>query len=529
MVPKQTAKKRNLHFALMVLTVIVCYSRINAQTTTLRLYNSWNVNKIYTDTGVTHTAWKPILYEDTTTPSSNRSWLYRKFFQEHLLNVQQPDFTIYADIIVDEYIGYDKRPIKASNGSGDNYHVPMMNTRGYEVSGSIGKSFYFETNFYENQGRFGAYVDSFIRRYGVIPRQARYKNTGDGLGFDFNYSNARLIYTPNKHWLFDLGYNRNFVGDGYRSMLLSDYATDHPYFKAALTFGNFQYSAMWSQYVAEATYDFNYYAYGYPHKWAQTYLLDWKATKHFTASLFESVIWPGVDSLHHNDLGITYASPIMFLHSGQSKSGLGLNELVGLNLKYQILPKTYLYGQAAVDQLGKNINNRYAAQLGIRAADFFKVPDWNALLEFNTARPYTYSTDSGQTNYSHAYLPLAHPLGANFKELLGVTDYTYKNWWFRLEGFVAKYGNDTAGINFGHNILNTSIDYPTGDIKTGQGAATKLYYGDLRVAYIFNKKNNLRIEGNLTYRHENGLGKIYNDLIATIGVRMTFRNLYYDF
>jgi len=529
MVPEQTAYKRKWLCALMMLTAITFFSKINAQTTALRLYNSFNVNKLYTDSNAAHTAWKPVLYEDTITPSSNRSWLYRKFFEEHLLNVQQPGFTIYGDIVVDEYIGYDKRAIRARNGSGDNYHVPMMNTRGYEVSGSIGRNFYFETNFYENQGRFGAYVDSFIRRYKIIPRQARFKNIGDGLGFDFNYSNARLIYTPGKHLLFDLGYNRNFVGDGYRSMLLSDYSTDHPYFKAALTFGNFQYTAMWSQYVAEANEDRSLYAYGYPHKWGQTYLLDWKATRHFTAGLFESVVWAGTDAQQHSDLGITYASPIIFLHAGQSKSGLGNQELVGLNLKYEVSPNIYLYGQAAANKLGKDINNRYAAQLGVRAADFLKVSDWNVLLEYNTARPYTYSSDTSQTTYTHAYLPLAHPLGANFKELLGVTDYTYKNWWFRLEGFVAKYGNDTLKVNYGHNILNTRTNYPTSNITTGQGAATKLYYGDLRVAYIINKKSNLRIEGNLIYRRETGLGKRYEDLMATIGVRMSFRNLYYDF
>lgn len=529
MVPIQKANKRRILFALLLLATASINTNIHGQPISLRLSNDWNINNRYTDTSITHTAWRPLLYQDTIATSTNHNWFRRKFFEEHLLNVQQPGYNIYGDIVVDEYVGYDKRAIKARNGSRDNYHLPMMNTRGYEVSGNIGKSFYFETNFYENQGRFGAYVDSFIRKYKIIPRQARFKNIGDGLGFDFNYSNARLIYTPNKHLLFDLGYNRNFIGDGYRSMLLSDFATDHPYFRAALTVGNVQYSAMWSQYVTEAPGTHSLYAYGYPRKWAQTYLVDWKATRHFTASLFESVIWAGEDAQHHNNLSVTYASPIIFLHAGQSRSGLSNNELVGLNLKYQVLPKTYLYAQLAADELGKDIKNRYAAQLGVRAVDFLKVPNWNALVEYNTACPYTYGSDTNQTTYSHAYLPLAHPLGANFKELLGVTDYTYKNWWLRLEGFIAKYGNDIQDTNYGHNVLNTETNYPTGKITTGQGAATTLFYSDLRIAYIINKRTNLRLEGNLTYRRESGLGARYEDLIASFGVRMSFRNLYYDF
>lgn len=526
MVPKQTAERRILPGSFMLLAACIFHLSIQAQNTSLRLYNSWNINQLYKNSDAEHTAWKPLLYEDSITPNSNDGWIKRKVFQEHLLSVQQPNFTIYGDIVVDEYIGYDSRKVSVRNKTN---HLPMLNTRGYEVSGSIGKTFYFETNFYENQGRFGAYVDSFIRRYRIIPRQARYKNIGDGLGFDFNYSNARLVYTPNKHLLFDLGYNRNFVGDGYRSMLLSDYATDHPYFRAAVTFGKFQYSAMWSQLITEAQYNQSLYAYGAPHKWSQTYLLDWKATKNFTASLFESVIWAGYDAKNRSNLGVTYASPVMFLHFGHSKSGLENNELIGINLKYKILPNTYVYGQAAADQLGSGMENRYAAQLGIRGADLFKVPNWNGLVEFNTARPYTYGSDTIQTTYTHNYLPLAHPLGANFKELVGVTDYQYKNWWFRLEALAAKYGNDQQGINYGRDPLNTKPNYPTGDFTTGQGASTKLYYGDLRIAYIINKKSNLRIEGNLTYRKETGVTKTYEDLIATIGLRMSFRNLYYDF
>jgi len=81
----------------------------------------------------------------------------------------------------------------------------MMNTRGYEVYGNAGSKIYFQTTLYENQGRFGGYIDSFIRQYKVVPGQASYKNIGDGKGFDFTYSTARIVYVPNKHLLFRFG------------------------------------------------------------------------------------------------------------------------------------------------------------------------------------------------------------------------------------------------------------------------------------------------------------------------------------
>lgn len=510
------------------------------------------LDQAYRRNDVIHTAWKPLLFTDSVTPSSQNKWIKRKFLEEHLLNVQEPGFNIYGDIIVDEYIGYDKRgTIPKKNIPNDTYKVPMMNTRGYEVTGNIGSKFYFETNFYENQGRFAAYIDSIVRPINIedgvhalrmIPRQARYKpeRRGDGPGFDWSYSNARLVYIPTKHTLFELGYGRNFIGDGYRSMLMSDYATDNPYFKTTLTFGKFQYSAMWSQYFVNIDQPHNLYAYGYERKWGNTYLIDYQVTKNFTASLFQSIMQAGVETrpnengtlVERSDLTASFASPLIFAHGGKSKSGVKNNQLVGLNLKYKVANKTFAYGQFAADEFGKDTKNRYAAQIGIRSADLGGVDNLNALVEFNTARPYTYSSSNTQTTYSHSLVPLAHPLGANFKEFLGTVDYTYKRWWIRFEAFAAQSGNDSTGIsdtNFGRSVINISGNYPTGTISTGQGVKTNIYFGDLKLAFVLNKKTNLRIEGGLTYRSEKNYQKKYEDIVATIGVRMSFRNLVYDF
>jgi len=57
-----------------------------------------------TDT-IEHTVWKPVLYTDTLYKQKDYSWLRRKFFQEHLINVQIPGFNLYGDIAIDEYIG----------------------------------------------------------------------------------------------------------------------------------------------------------------------------------------------------------------------------------------------------------------------------------------------------------------------------------------------------------------------------------------------------------------------------------------
>ncbi len=530
---KDTALKGLPNACLLIISLLATAASFAQSNLAFTESHQLQIDKLYRNDSIEHTTWKPVLLSDSTAQPTSHTWLRRKFFEEHLLSLQKPDFNLYADIIVDEDIGYNTRAINPPNASTQTYKVPEMNTRGYEVSGNIGNKVYFETNFYENQGRFPAYVDSLVRLTQVIPHQANYKNAkGDGPGFDFNYSTARLVYMPNKHLLFDLGYDHNFIGDGYRSLLLSDWAINYPYFRTALTFGRLQYSVMWSQYITNLNQlaGTPYYAFGQSRKWAQTYLLEYAITKKFSAGLFDAVTWAGSNIYQNSDINATYASPIIFAHSGKSKSGIDNNELVGLNLKYHFLPKANVYSQLAVDKTGSDADNRYAVQAGVRFWDFLKVNGWNALLEFNTVRPYTYSSPNFHAAYTHANLPLAHPLGANFKEVIGVTDYTYKNWWFRLEAFAAQQGLDSANgvINYGSSIRNISTDYPAQSITTGQGVKTNIYYGDLKIAYILNPKTNLRIEAGFTYRREKNSLNTFEDKYATIGVRMSFRNLIYD-
>ncbi len=504
----------------------------HAQAPVLRLTNSFTEHAVLYNTDTfQHSAWKPVVYTDSTYTKSNRTWLHRKFFEEHLLQVQHPSFNIFADIVVDEYIGVGKRGIPTSQQRGGNNKskLNMMNTRGYEASGNIGNKFYFETDLYENQGRFPGYVDSIIRRDTVVPFQNRFKNVGDGKGFDFSYSTARLIYIPNPHFLFNLGYGTNFIGDGYRSLLLSDYNTNYPYLRAAASFGHFQYSVMWSQYISGTTR--NIYAFGYPRKWGQTYLLDWQASRNLSVGLFNSVISAYQTKENHTNVGGSLFSPIIFLHASKS-SGVKNNDLAGLNLKYRITPKINVYGQFLADNFGSvEWENRYGFQLGLRIGDLFKVKGWNVLGEANLVRPYTYATDTITTVYAHNNEPLAHPDGANFKEIVFVSDYTYKRWWFRLEAFANRYGADSsAETDFGQNIFKPlSLHSKETNIKASQGLYTSLYYGDIRVAYILNKKTNLRIEVGGAARSETNKTDNYKDIFFYVGVRTTFRKLIYDF
>ena len=48
--------------------------------------------------------------------------------------------------------------------------------------------------------------------------------------YDYPVAEAYLSYTPSKYFNFQFGNGKNFIGDGYRSLFLSDVASPYPLF-----------------------------------------------------------------------------------------------------------------------------------------------------------------------------------------------------------------------------------------------------------------------------------------------------------
>ncbi len=502
-------------------------------------YHYLNQRELYLDSVNRHTALKPVLHEDTSAlydinrQGANRSWFHRKLFQEHLIELRQPDYNVFIDFLPDMMVGKSNRDKNL-----------WLNTRGARVQANIGKNFYFETSFYENQGVFPVYVDSFVARRKVVPGQGMIKyNDKIGKSYDFSYVNAFLSYTPSKYLNFTLGYgNNNFYGDGYRSLILSDIAFSYPYFRITGTLGNVQYTSMWTQFMDNQSKNFNqaYQGIGFPKKWGAFHFLDWNVNKKLTIGLFDAIIWGDVDtSGRKRGFDWSYLNPVIFLRPAEYSVGSSDNSILGLNVKYKVWPKTTLYGQFVLDEFKfkeffSNNGwwaNKWALQAGFRAFDLFKVPRLDLQGEVNIVRPYTYTFRNNLANYAHYGQPLGHPLGANFTEALGIASYTWKRWYFRGQFNYSRYGQDfNVNDNFGGDIFKSydTHNYVYGN-KIGQGLKTTLLYGQGTIAYVFNPKYNLRLEASAAARREKNTADSRSELILSFGVRTTFRQLYYDY
>jgi len=496
-------------------------------------------SEIYNPNTRLHSSMKPFFIDDSLlqdksklllsvgVDSVRKSWVLRKLFNEHLFDMQMEDFTVYADFLPDFQIGRDASGKKNT----------FLNTRGYQIGGTIGKKFSFYTSGYENQGRFASYYDNYVNTTNVVPGQSYDRGSGK-ITKDWSYVTATLSYTPIKYLNITAGYDKTFIGDGYRSMLLSDFSSPYPFLKLTGNLGNVQYMVMWAAMQDPGAPKLSYDA-GNRKKGGVFHYLDWNVNNKLSIGFFDSIVWVQTDDAGNKrgfDWG--YASPIIFLRPVEASSGSPDNALLGFTSKYKFAKEVIAYGQFSLDEFQAkeffsskgSVRNKYGWQLGIRGADIFKVAGLNYLLEYNTAKPYTYSSRTRIGNYANYNEPLAHPLGANFREAVGLLNYSYKRFDFTGELMYARYGLDEAGQNYGKNIFEPYL----ASIKqegnyTTQGINTSLFYAEGRVAYVVNPKYNLRLElGGILRRESNSLGKNNTSLI-TFGLRSSFRNLYTDF
>ncbi|WP_147314062.1 hypothetical protein [Deminuibacter soli] len=464
---------------------------------------------------------------DSARFSGFKGWVYRKLLREDLVVIKDKDYSFNISFLPDWQAGH-------SSVNGGNW----LNTRGVSLSGKVGNNLTFRSEFYENQGKFPQYTRDFAEATGVMP---------GGLGevkphelnhaYDFAYSTALINYKAGKYFDFQLGYDKNFIGDGYRSMLLSDNAFNYPFFKLKFTAGQVQYTAMWAQFI-DMAYPMSSYDNGYRKKWGAFNYLDWNVTKKFSIGLFESVIWQDSDSTGKRGFDVSYLNPILFLRPVEFANGSPDNALIGFNLKYATGRKSALYGQLLLDEFkikelkaGKGWwANKFGGQLGFRANDAFGIANLNVLTETNFARPFTFSERSTLNNYGHDNLPLAHPMGANFVEWVNIADYRIKRWFFRGEVMYAREGLDSAGYNFGHDIFKS---YDTRAYEYGnyllQGLGTNVVFVQGKAAFLLNPANNLRLELTVGRRSETNSQWKKQETFFSFGLRSSFRQLVHDF
>jgi hypothetical protein len=378
------------------------------------------------------------------------------------------------------------------------------------------------------------YVDTFIKFTNTVPELGY--SYGAAPTYNYQYLSGSLSYSPNKYFNFQAGRDKHFWGDGYRSLFLSDHANAYPFASITGNVWHLKYTVMYAMHKDLAantglkTDERN--------KFATFHYLSWNVWKRLNIGFFESIVWQGNDSTRSRGYDVNYLDPVIFFRPVEYSLGSADNALLGGSFKVKVAKKQQFYGQVILDEfflkqiLARNgwWANKQGVQAGFRSFDLFKVKGLDMQTELNIVRPYTYSHGSVQQNYGHFHVPLAHPLGANFKEWIGIMTYRVDNW--LLEGKLVYniFGADTSGINFGGNIFRSYLVRPHEyDNYIGQGGKTTHIYAGARLAYLFTKHGNMEATGGITLRAEVNPGKNLYTAYFYAGIKTALWNTYRDY
>ncbi len=498
-----------------------------------------------------HTAVKPYLYKKVNTyynfeeekknlAYDTDTWFGRKFFNEHLVRLQGEDFWFTADVAADLQIGKDFDA---------DFNYTYNNTRAAVIQGGLGDSFNFYAAVYESQGRFAQYFNQYaesIRPDGgnpaIIPGRGIAKDFR-GEDYDYPLAEGYISYSPSKFFNLQFGHGKNFIGDGYRSMLMSDAASPYPYFKVTTNFWKLQYTNTWMSMrdVRPAVTDSG----SFRTKYMATHYLSYNVTKRLNIGLFESVVWE-----NDNDRGfdLNYLNPIIFYRAIEFSTGSrGGNALIGLSGKYKWSNHFNMYAQLMIDEFSsgdifggkQSFKNKLAYQIGLKYFNAFDVNNLQLQLEYNQARPYTYSHNTITLNYGHNNQSIAHLWGANFREVIAIARYKKNRWYGSAKLIVGKRGLELEkdlDPYYGGDIYGSEYDIETKDgNEILQGNKTDFFYGEVELGYIVNPATNLKVYTNIIHRKldpsipDTPRKLQENTTWLNFGFRTDLFNWYYDF
>ncbi|MCB0456299.1 MAG: gliding motility protein RemB [Flavobacteriaceae bacterium] len=505
------------------------------------------INQIGTNN---HTAQKPFLYSEVNKYynfeaqnekilKSGSSWLSRKWWNDHMVTLKGKDYWLTLDPGVDLQAGKDT----------DADITTYNNTRLIYTQGGIGKQVNFFATIYESQGRFSGYFNRYaesIRPDGgnpaIIPGRGIAKQFRTD-SYDYPVATGYISFTPSKYFNFQLGHDKNFIGDGYRSLFLSDNASPYPFFKLNTTIWKLKYTNTWMSLRdvrSEVTEDGSFRT-----KFIANHYLSYNITKRLNIGFFESVIWE-----NDNDRGFdfNYLNPIIFYRAIEFSTGSrGGNAIIGLSAKYKVNNRANVYSQLIIDEFssgdifgGKgSYKNKVGYQLGAKYYDAFGVKNLYLQAEYNRVRPYTYSHNSVVLNYGHANQSMAHTLGANFSEFMTIARYQRGRLFADAKLIFAKRGFEfnTAEDSFfyGSNIYGTEDDRVSDDGNDlAQGNTTDFFHGEFQIGYLINPATNLKVYGSLIYRDFSPLEDtetVFSNQTTwfNFGIRTDLFNWYYDF
>jgi hypothetical protein len=451
---------------------------------------------------------KVALYKQS---APRKNWFLRKFTNEPLIVVDTGDFRFSIDPL-----------LNVSAGKGylnDNGGKLYTNSRGIIARGDITERFSFETSFLESQSFFPKYLSSYVKANNVVPGMARAKAFKVS-GYDYAFGSGYISWSPSNLFNLQLGHGHHFIGEGYRSMLLSDNTFNYPYIKPSFQYKWIKYDVIYSSLMIMHAGQIRTTRFNEPifrKKPGTFHLLTVKPVPMLELGLFEGTIFhaetPGKPE------SFDFVNPII----GVNTLRFGLddkdnNVVAGILMSVKPIKEICVYGQlVGDDQVGAHEKAAYQGGLRIVLKQF------QFQAEYNKANPYSYSATNTFQAYSHYNQSLSHPWGASFEEFNGSVSTIFFS---RL--IIAARGSMGKTQSLGMNILmSDSITTLSAKIPS----SSDLLFVTGLVQYIINPSSNLSVFAETTYRKKTFEGSKKEEETGFIyfGIKTDLFTSYRDF
>ncbi len=431
-----------------------------------------------------------------------------KLLRDHIFEKKGADYSIALDILAD--IGYGKDfSVPASYSRGN---FSFVNCRGAMLQGRIGERFSFNSGLYEVQRVATRYLDEFIDSTGVVPGWGRVKNYMVS-GVDYSMSFGNISYSILPNWNVQLGYGKQFIGHGYRSLLLSDGVFNSPYVKTTATFfdGKVMYSSWYTTLQSLERLPIGDTPESlFKRKGGSFHYFSIKPTNFIEIGFFEGTVWRQVDSLQTYALPWNAYVPVIGINSSIEGYDGANNVYSGANIRLNLPYSVSVYGQLLIDDFA---TNRTGYQIGSNVFDFI-IPRLNVKIEYNHLSDFAYSSNFHLQSLTHFNQPLGHPSGGATDEIVIMSDYRWKRWFGRAKYNQIRHGMGAEGkwsFRYSPDVL-PSFEYRT------------IEQLELTSGYKLNRHTDAEIFAGVILRHS-----YESSSIIMFGIRTNLHNSYFDF
>jgi len=404
------------------------------------------------------------------------------------------------------------------------------NSRGLTLRGMIARKIGFSSTIIENQERGPSFYQQQVTRFNAVPGVGFYKPFKK-TGYDFFDARGYITFNAAKYIDIQFGYDKNFIGSGYRSLFLSDWGNSYLFLKLNTKIWKINYQNLFMELMPQFRKKGDTLL---DRKYAAIHHLSMNVTKWLNVGFFEGVIFG-----RKNRFDFQYLNPIIFYRHIEGTVGSPDNALAGFDFKANIAHRFQLYGQLLLDEFilskikndGTNWVNKWGIQAGLKYVDAFGISNLDLQFEANRVRPFTYSHGDTIGNFTHYNQNLAHPLGSNFQEFIGIIHFQpTPKWYINAKAIYYYQGLDSAGKNFGGNPFE---DYRSRNGETGfsigSGNKATCFNGWLNVSYEL--KENIYLDASFQYRtYKTLLTPVKNNsTLITAGIRVNMFKREYDF